>query len=114
MKREEVIVLINEFYDNEYNNLKKCVKKIEIARVRLEVLKDKEYNLILATNPEFPKSAIEKRLSWGNIDKTLFSYFTSYENSCYCKPNENYYKEILINNNIKKEKTIMVGNDCFF
>lgn len=114
IEENKLISLIKDFHNNEYNNLKKCVKKIEITRVMVEVLKEKGYNLIIATNPEFPKSAIEKRLEWGKIDRNLFSYITSYENSHYCKPNEGYYKEILKNNNIKADETMMIGNDCFY
>lgn len=111
---KEIIALMDDFHNNEYNNLKKCIKKIELARVMVEVLSEKGYNLIVATNPQFSKTAIEKRLEWGNIDKNLFSYITTYDNSHYCKPNENYYMEILKNNNLNADETIMIGNDCFY
>ena len=65
----------------------------------------------MATNPLFPKIAIEKRAHWGDIDCSCFSYITSYENSSYCKPNINYYKEIIDKNNLNIQETFMFGND---
>jgi len=103
--------IFKKFYDSDYDLLKDCVNKIEVTNTIIETLKEKGYNLILATNPLFPKIAIEKRARWGNIDCSNFSYITSYENSSYCKPNINYYKEIIDKNNLKNEETIMIGND---
>jgi FMN phosphatase YigB (HAD superfamily) len=111
IKKVEIYELFEDFYDCEYNNLNDCVEKIETTRMAVSILKEKGYNLILATNPLFPKVAIEKRAGWGDINCQDFSYITSYENSRYAKPNINYYKEIIKNNNLKVEETMMFGND---
>ena len=96
---------------NEYDNLDDCVEVVKSMNENIKLLKNKGYNLILSTNPLFPQIAIEKRASWGGIDCNNFSYITSYENSSYAKPNINYYKEIINNNNLKIEETMMFGND---
>lgn len=103
--------IFNKFYNSDYDELEDCIYKIELANTIVSILKDKGYNLILATNPLFPKIAIEKRANWGNIDCNNFSHITSYENSSYCKPNINYYKEIIYKNNLNIEETMMIGND---
>ena len=40
-----------------------------------------------------------------------FEFFTTYENSKYCKPNLCYYKELLKQLDVKPEECLMVGND---
>lgn len=111
IKKNDIIGVFDYFYDVEYDKLSNCVEKVEIANKAISMLKDKGYNLILSTNPLFPRKAIEKRAGFGGINYNDFSYITSYENSCYAKPNVNYYKEIIRNNNLKIEETMMFGND---
>lgn len=111
IKKEIILPTFNDFHNNEYENLNTCIKAIDITGKAIDILRNKGYNLILSTNPLFPKIAIEKRMKWGNIDPNYFSYITTYENSSYCKPNINYYKQILENNNLNLEETFMFGND---
>ena len=40
-----------------------------------------------------------------------FEFFTTFENSHYCKPNLDYYREILEKLSLKPEECLMVGND---
>lgn len=37
--------------------------------------------------------------------------YTTYENSCYCKPNLQYYRSILQQLDIPADECLMVGND---
>ena len=66
---------------------------------------------VLATNPLFPHTATENRMRWAGLKPEDFSFYTTYENSRYCKPNPKYYEEILQKLNLKPEECIMVGND---
>lgn len=65
----------------------------------------------LATNPIFPSIATEKRIRWAGLTPDDFEFFTTYENSKYCKPNLCYYKELLKQLGIAPEECLMVGND---
>ena len=67
--------------------------------------------LILATNPIFPQTAIESRIRWAGLEPSDFVWITTYENSRYCKPNPEYYNEILSKLNLQPEECLMVGND---
>lgn len=40
-----------------------------------------------------------------------FEFYTTYENSRYCKPNPAYFQEILTHANVHPEECLMVGND---
>ena len=76
-----------------------------------EILKEKGYTLVVATNPIFPEVAILERLSWTGLCEDDFSLITTYENSCFAKPNIEYYKHILKVLDKDAEDCLMVGND---
>ena len=74
-------------------------------------LKKKGIRVVLATNPLFPSIATENRIRWAGLQPEDFEYFTTFENSHYCKPNPDYYREILEQLSLKPEECLMVGND---
>ncbi|MBO5851607.1 MAG: HAD hydrolase-like protein, partial [Clostridia bacterium] len=81
------------------------------AKILVDKLKKNGYNLILATNPLFPKIGTFNRLKWAGVNYDDFSYVSTYENSSFCKPNLNYYLEILNKLSLKAEECLMIGND---
>ena len=50
-------------------------------------------------------------MEWAGLSAEDFERYTTYENSCYCKPNPAYYEEILRGQGLVPEECIMVGND---
>ena len=66
---------------------------------------------MLAANPVFPMLAQKKRMQWAGVNPDDFALITSYENSCYCKPNPLYYKELAEKIGLKPSECLMVGND---
>ncbi|MBQ7839810.1 MAG: HAD family hydrolase, partial [Lachnospiraceae bacterium] len=65
----------------------------------------------LATNPLFPAIATQSRAKWAGLDPEDFALITTYENSYHCKPNPDYYQEIMDKLKVKPEECMMVGND---
>ena len=65
----------------------------------------------LATNPLFPAVATYSRTRWAGLSAEDFLLITTYETSSHCKPNPDYYREILGKLNLKPEECLMVGND---
>ena len=51
-------------------------------------------------------------MQWADVDSSDFEYITTYENSHYCKPNPQYYTEILQVIGCKAGDCLMVGNDA--
>ncbi|AIS52153.1 haloacid dehalogenase domain-containing protein hydrolase [Thermoanaerobacter kivui] len=109
--KEELVALFNDFYLNDYKELGKSIKANEYVKKSLEILKEKGYNIVLATNPVFPEVAILERLKWAGLVESYFSFITTYENMHFCKPHIQYYEEILKIINKKPENCYMVGND---
>lgn len=103
--------IFEEFYRNEFNAAKGACGFNEMAKTAVSELKDMGYRVILATNPIFPSIATENRIHWAGLEPEDFEYFTTYENSCHCKPNPAYYEDILKQFQLNPEETLMVGND---
>ena len=101
----------NAFYENDFDSLKSHCDCNEQANKTVQTLKAKGYTLVLASNPVFPMTAQKKRMQWAGVNPEDFALITSYENSCYCKPNPLYYKEIAEKIGVKPSECLMVGND---
>ena len=65
----------------------------------------------LATNPIFPRAATERRIAWAGLDTSDFELVTTYENSRFCKPNPDYYRDVMQALGVCPEECLMVGND---
>lgn len=103
--------LFTRFYMEKFDEIKSSCGYTENASNLIEFLKEKKVELILATNPIFPRIAQTKRLAWAGIKDSDFSWLTSYENSHYCKPNLKYYEEILSHFPYAPSECLMIGND---
>lgn len=100
-----------DFYDKEYSQIKDIVVPNPIIKESITLLRQKNYNLILATSPVFPEIAVVNRLKWSDLDPEDFSYITTFENSNYAKPSIQYYEDIFNKLKILPQESIMVGND---
>ncbi|WP_148410888.1 HAD family hydrolase [Murimonas intestini] len=101
----------DDFYTREFKNVGRIASPNDLAGRCVERLKEKGYRLIAATNPLFPRTATLERMSWAGIDPASFELITTYENSAYCKPNLEYYRNILDRQGLLAEECLMVGND---
>lgn len=104
-------VHLEEFYLEEFDKIRPSCGYIAEADGVIKSLKAMGYRLVLATNPIFPRIATEKRIKWAGVDKEDFELFTTYEASRHCKPNLDYYRDILASLGMRAEECLMVGND---
>lgn len=100
-----------EFYAHDFDKAASVCGFNRAAKEIIELLKMRQKRIVLATNPIFPSIATYKRVRWAGLDPSDFELITTYENIGYCKPNLNYYSEILARLGMKGEETLMVGND---
>ncbi len=101
----------DEFYRKEFDKVKATCGFDPEAREVTKALKELGYRLVLATNPLFPRIATEKRAGWAGLDLSDFELYTTYENSKACKPNLDYYRNILTALDLDPKECLMVGND---
>lgn len=103
--------LFDEFYEQEFDKIRAvCGFHLAAAEI-VRGLKQRGIRVILATNPIFPARATQWRIRWAGLQPEDFALYTTYENSRFCKPNPDYYREILRQQGLTPEECIMVGND---
>jgi HAD superfamily hydrolase (TIGR01549 family) len=102
---------LQEFYRNEFQEVKAVCGYAPKAAEIVRNLKARGFRVILATNPLFPAIATKSRIHWAGLQPEDFDLITTYENSCYCKPNPAYYEEILNVLGVSGDECVMVGND---
>lgn len=103
--------MYDEFYQTDFQKIKDVCGFELRAREVIDIVKNKGLRIVLATNPLFPSVATESRIRWAGLNVDDFEYFTSYENSHYCKPNLDYYREIISKLKLDPKECLMVGND---
>ena len=100
-----------QFYVEEFDKVKDSCGYEPKAANAVRAIKNMGFRVALATNPLFPSIATEKRISWCGLDYKEFELFTTYENSSHCKPNLDYYRDVISKLAVKAEECLMVGND---
>lgn len=103
--------IFEEFYQVEFQNVQSVCGFTPKAKETVLFCRENGLNTILATNPLFPSIATCSRVCWAGLQPSDFSYITTYENSSRCKPNPEYYLEILSRHHLKPEECLMIGND---
>lgn len=68
------------------------------------------YNLILATNPLWTPEVVNYRLGIAKITEESFSFITHSKNMSSCKPNPEYYHELIKLKNLNPNECLMIGN----
>jgi len=103
--------LFDEFYVTEFAKVKDSCGFAPESREIISYLKSRGFRLILATNPIFPARATRWRIQWAGLEPEDFELVTTYENSRRCKPNPDYYRDIMAGFGLCGEECVMVGND---
>lgn len=108
---KQYIERFDKFYDEGYLKVQQSSTQNPLIVEAVKLLKEKGYQTVLATNPLFPRKAIIHRIKWAGLKEEDFSYITCYENNHYCKPQLQFYQEVLNDISRKPEECMMVGND---
>ena len=103
--------LFEEFYETEFQEARRSCGFNPAAAETVRALHAMGYTTVLATNPLFPPVATQSRVRWAGLEPEDFAFITTYDNSSFCKPNPDYYREILGKLKLKSEECLMVGND---
>lgn len=103
--------LFEDFYAHEFQQAQSVCGFAPEAAQSIALAREKGLRVALATNPIFPAIATESRIRWAGLQKEDFELYTTYENIGFCKPNLDYYREILRRMALAPEECVMVGND---
>ena len=108
---EVIYPLLERFYLTEFVGLKKHTDPSELSGQIVQEALDRGWQVVLATNPVFPRVAIDERMNWANIRDFPWYYVTSYEKSRACKPSLLYYQDLVEKLSLNPEECWMIGND---
>ena len=106
------LALFDAFYREGFPAVQESCGFTPRAREVLDKVKALGLQAVLATNPIFPAAATHQRVQWAGLQTSDFLHITTYENASFCKPNPDYYREILHKLGLAPEECLMVGNDA--
>ena len=108
---EELRTFFARFYEERFPALRIYARAHPDGRRAVQACLTAGYQVVIATNPLFPRRAIEHRLSWAGVDDLPFALITTYENMHTSKPAPAYYLEIAARIDVAPGACLMVGND---
>jgi len=111
LKSSKLKPLMDDFYITDFPKLERIVKPSPFPHRILRTAHEKCYDMVIATNPVFPRSAILERLRWTDVLDFPYKLITCYETMHFAKPRIEYYKEILQKIGKKPQECMMIGND---
>jgi HAD superfamily hydrolase (TIGR01549 family) len=107
----EMTPFFTRFYQTRFNEIQSLTQPRSEARPVVEWAFRQGYAVVIATNPMFPRVAVDRRLAWGGIDDFDYDLVTSYENMHSTKPHPSYFREILDRLDCSPAGALMVGDD---
>ena len=112
INKEELENKISRFYEEEFPKLKTLTTHKNEAVTIINTIHQTGHPIVVATNPLFPSAAQYHRLTWAGFPYPdgLFKDVTSFENYHFCKPNPEYYAEILFKHGFLNMPAVMIGN----
>ena len=113
LDRSQIQPVLDRFYVEEFPSLQRHTHTIPLAQETVSTSLQKGYQVVIATSPLFPRSAIEQRLSWAGmpLSQYPFSLVSSYEDFHFAKPNPAYFAEVLARLGWPEGDVLMVGDD---
>lgn len=111
LEKEQIWPAFDRFYKEKFPELHVHTAPSALARQIVKTAIGEGYRVVIATNPVFPRAAIEHRMHWAQIHDLPFDLVTVYEESCFTKPHVQYYQSIADQLGVEPKECIMVGND---
>lgn len=110
--RSTVESAFERFYTQEFPKLRGMTRRRPEARALVASALERGLQVAVATNPMFPRVAVEERLAWAGVPVERFDYalVTTYENMHATKAHPAYYCEILQKLDRQPGECLMVGD----
>lgn len=105
------IHLFDKFYETDFQKIQTVCGFAPEVPPLIRHIRSLGYRCGLATNPIFPAVATKSRIRWAGLSEEDFQLITTYENSRHCKPNPDYYRDVMAALGIAPANCLMVGND---
>jgi len=111
--KEDIKPFFDKFYEHDFSKLRQYTRKKPEARAVVQQAFDKGYDVIIATTPLLPATAIEQRLEWAGVADFPYRLITTIENSHATKSLTHllYYDQILDKIGYPADVCLMVGDE---
>jgi HAD superfamily hydrolase (TIGR01549 family) len=113
VRAELIAPRFEAFYATRFAALQPATETRPVARELVAHCLEQGMQVVVATNPLFPRTAIEERLRWAGlpVNEWPFALVTTYEEMVATKPHAAYYEQILAKIGRKPHECLMVGDD---
>ncbi|HDQ73428.1 MAG TPA: HAD family hydrolase [Chloroflexi bacterium] len=110
--RDNFTPVLRQFYREHFPQLRPVTQRLPEARRLVDWAFEQNLEVVIATNPVFPRQAVEHRLAWAGVPVSEYDYalVTSYENMHATKVTPAYYREILSYLGLAPEACVMIGD----
>jgi len=106
-----IVEVFHQFYRTNFRHAKIATGTSPDMIRAVDILQEKGYQMVVATNPLFPFEAVLERIQWAELDPKRFDLITSFETMHACKPRQSFFFEVLERLDRTPEEVLMVGND---
>lgn len=103
--------VFDRFYAEEFPRLGDGYGPMPGARAAVQTALELGLKVAVATNPIFPRAAIEHRIAWAGLGDVEFAAVTSYEWMRACKPHGAYFRQTADALGLDPAMCLMVGDD---
>lgn len=103
--------IYERFYTEVFPTLAGTSGPASGAREAVTTALDLGLKVAVATNPIFPRVAVEHRLAWAGLTDVAFDVVTTYEEMLACKPHADYYRQTAAMLGVPPAECLMVGDD---
>ncbi|MCJ7623539.1 MAG: DinB family protein [Anaerolineaceae bacterium] len=110
--KDELKNVIQKFYSDVFPALRRFTEFSEGAINFVESLFEEGHEVIVATNPLFPRIATLQRLDWAGLSAENFPFrlISTFENFHFTKPHAAYYTEIFAQLGWPECAAVMIGD----
>jgi len=111
--RQVIEPRLEQYYRHRFGDLQQYTTPRPVAADVVAFCEQQGLQVVIATNPLFPRLAIEQRLAWAGlaVEEHDFALVTVFENMHAAKPSQAYYLEIIEQLGIQPKEALMVGDD---
>lgn len=111
LARPEHELALERFYAEIFPALGESLQGFAGAAAAIRTALDLGLRVAIATNPIFPKRAVQERMRWAGLDALEVHAITSYETMSATKPHAAYYLETAALLGVAADECLMVGDD---
>ncbi len=109
--KDQLIEVINEFYDEIFPTLGKLTTPRADAAPFIDWAFQQGYRIAIATDPLLPRKATYHRVRWADLDPERFELISTFDHFHFSKTHPAYYAEVLGRMGWPDGPVLMVGND---